>query len=93
MLDSGLVAEQRHGRERRYRLVPEELAEIYDWLSHYERFWEHPAPEARRAVCPGGRRMTVSITYQLYLPTSPDRVWAVLTDSAAIEEVADAERL
>jgi DNA-binding transcriptional ArsR family regulator len=41
LLDSGLVAEQRHGRERRYRLVPEELAEIYDWLSHYERFWGH----------------------------------------------------
>jgi uncharacterized protein YndB with AHSA1/START domain len=30
--------------------------------------------------------MTVSITYQLYLPTSPDRVWTVLTDSAAIEK-------
>jgi DNA-binding transcriptional ArsR family regulator len=41
LLDAGLVAEQRHGRERRYRLVPEELAEIYGWLSHYERFWTH----------------------------------------------------
>jgi DNA-binding transcriptional ArsR family regulator len=40
LLDAGLVAEQRHGRERRYRLVPEELAEIYDWLAHYQRFWK-----------------------------------------------------
>src|SRR6185436_19495305 len=40
LLDAGLVTEQRHGRERRYRLVPEELAELYGWLSHYERFWK-----------------------------------------------------
>lgn len=39
LLDAGLVSEQRHGRERRYRLVPEELAQIYDWLAHYQRFW------------------------------------------------------
>jgi DNA-binding transcriptional ArsR family regulator len=40
LLDAGLVAEERHGRERRYRLVPEELAEIYGWLAHYEHFWK-----------------------------------------------------
>jgi hypothetical protein len=40
LLDAGLVSEQRHGRERRYRLVPEELATIYGWLAHYERFWK-----------------------------------------------------
>jgi|SRR5215217_3990449 len=40
LLDAGLVAEQRRGRERRYRLVPEDLAAIYDWLAHYQRFWK-----------------------------------------------------
>jgi DNA-binding transcriptional ArsR family regulator len=40
LLDAGLVSEQRYGRERRYRLVPEELAQIYSWLAHYERFWK-----------------------------------------------------
>jgi DNA-binding transcriptional ArsR family regulator len=40
LLDARLVSEQRHGRERRYRLVPEELAAIYGWLAHYERFWK-----------------------------------------------------
>jgi DNA-binding transcriptional ArsR family regulator len=39
LLDAGLVSEHRFGRERRYRLVPEELAEIYGWLAHYQRFW------------------------------------------------------
>ncbi len=40
LLDAGLVAEQRHGRERRYRLAPERLNPVRQWLSHYERFWD-----------------------------------------------------
>ncbi|MEO8185456.1 MAG: metalloregulator ArsR/SmtB family transcription factor [Deltaproteobacteria bacterium] len=37
---AGLVTEQRHGRERRYRLAPEPLAPVRDWISHFERFWD-----------------------------------------------------
>jgi len=40
LLDAGLVAEQRHGRERRYRLVPARLSPVRDWIAHYERFWD-----------------------------------------------------
>lgn len=40
LLDVGLVAERRHGRERRYRLVPERLAPVREWIAHYERFWD-----------------------------------------------------
>ena len=40
LLDAGLVTEQRHGRERRYRLVPERLSPVRDWVAHYERFWD-----------------------------------------------------
>lgn len=40
LLDAGLVTEQRHGRERRYHLVPERLGPIRDWIAHYERFWD-----------------------------------------------------
>lgn len=40
LLDAGLVTEQRCGRERRYRLAPERLAPVRDWISHYERFWD-----------------------------------------------------
>lgn len=40
LLDAGLVTEQRHGRERRYRLVPEQLGPVRDWIAHYERFWD-----------------------------------------------------
>ena len=40
LLDSGLVTEQRHGRERRYHFVPERLGPVRDWIAEYEQFWD-----------------------------------------------------
>jgi hypothetical protein len=40
LLDAGLVTQQRHGRERRYRLVPARLGPVRDWIAHDERFWD-----------------------------------------------------
>jgi DNA-binding transcriptional ArsR family regulator len=34
-----LVAEEKRGRERLYRLRPETLAEVADWADGYRRFW------------------------------------------------------
>lgn len=35
-----LVSERRVGRQRIYRLEGEALAEVADWLAHYEQFWK-----------------------------------------------------
>jgi DNA-binding transcriptional ArsR family regulator len=40
LLDAGLVTEERHGRERRYHLVPARLGPVREWIAHYERFWD-----------------------------------------------------
>src|SRR6478672_7660779 len=40
LLDAGLVKEHRHGRERRYHLVPERLGPVREWIAHYEQFWD-----------------------------------------------------
>src|SRR5262245_56608231 len=40
LLDAGLVTEQRHGRERRYRLVPARLDPVRDWIALYGQFWD-----------------------------------------------------
>lgn len=37
---SGLVEDRKIGRETRYRLRPEPLFELRDWLAYYERFWD-----------------------------------------------------
>jgi DNA-binding transcriptional ArsR family regulator len=34
-----LVAVQKKGREHIYRLNPEPLQEVYDWIEHYTEFW------------------------------------------------------
>lgn len=37
--EAGLVAERRDGRHVLYRIVPNGLAPLIDWLGHYQVFW------------------------------------------------------
>ena len=50
LLDAGLVTEQRHGRERRYRLVSERLGPVRDWIALYERFWDDRLQRLQRQL-------------------------------------------
>ncbi|HWB00698.1 MAG TPA: metalloregulator ArsR/SmtB family transcription factor [Pirellulales bacterium] len=54
--DAGLVTEQRHGRERRYRLNPARLAPVRDWLAHYERFWDHHLQQLQKYLAKENKR-------------------------------------
>ncbi|MBA4018924.1 MAG: transcriptional regulator [Pirellula sp.] len=56
LLDAGLVTEQRHGRERRYRLVAARLAPVRDWLTHYERFWDHHLMQLQQHLAKDNRK-------------------------------------
>ncbi|WCN39615.1 ArsR/SmtB family transcription factor [Aneurinibacillus uraniidurans] len=38
--DAGLVSSQKVGRETRYRLQPEPLVELKQWLSFFEHYWD-----------------------------------------------------
>jgi DNA-binding transcriptional ArsR family regulator len=40
LAEAGLVSERKVGRETRYKLQPEPLLELKQWLSYYERFWD-----------------------------------------------------
>jgi DNA-binding transcriptional ArsR family regulator len=40
---AGLVAEERVGRERHYRLDARPLRAVADWTAHYEQFWQRHA--------------------------------------------------
>jgi len=35
----GLVSERRVGRQRMYRVNPERLRPIYDWVAPFEKYW------------------------------------------------------
>ncbi|MFJ7729494.1 ArsR/SmtB family transcription factor [Neobacillus sp. NPDC097160] len=41
LADAGLVKERKVGRETRYKLEPEPLVELKDWLQYFELFWEN----------------------------------------------------
>ena len=56
LLDARLVTEQRHGRERRYRLAAERLGPVRDWLAHYERFWDDHFGRLERHLGKGDAR-------------------------------------
>jgi DNA-binding transcriptional ArsR family regulator len=40
LLEAGLVRERRVGRQRLYRLEPTRLAEVHNWVSQFEQFWQ-----------------------------------------------------
>ena len=44
---AGLVAERRVGRARVYRLQPQGLREVRDWLAAYEHFWREKLQSLR----------------------------------------------
>lgn len=47
---AGLVTEQRLGRHRHYRLLPDRLRDVNDWLAGYQRFWAHRMDALRAYV-------------------------------------------
>ncbi|MEM9003699.1 MAG: metalloregulator ArsR/SmtB family transcription factor [Cyanobacteria bacterium P01_F01_bin.86] len=40
LCEVGLVVQRREGRQRFYRLNPEPLKQVADWVAYYERFWQ-----------------------------------------------------
>ena len=55
LLNAGLVTEQRQGRERHYRLLPERLGPVRDWIAHYERFWDNHLQRLQKQLSKGSK--------------------------------------
>jgi DNA-binding transcriptional ArsR family regulator len=55
LLDAGLVKEQRHGRERRFRLVPQRLSPVREWLAHYDQFWDDRLQRLQKLLSKKGK--------------------------------------
>ena len=56
LLDAGLVTEQRHGRERHYRLVPARLGPVRDWIAHSEQFWDDHLQRLQKYLTKGNEK-------------------------------------
>jgi DNA-binding transcriptional ArsR family regulator len=40
LCEAGLVEMRKSGRQRLYRLNPEPLKQVSDWINEYEQFWQ-----------------------------------------------------
>lgn len=45
--EAEIVSKRKAGRETKYRLNPEPLQEVKDWLSYYEKFWTEGAKKLK----------------------------------------------
>jgi DNA-binding transcriptional ArsR family regulator len=48
--EAELVSGHKVGREKRYRLQPETLKELKQWLSFYEQFWSNKLTKLKHVV-------------------------------------------
>jgi DNA-binding transcriptional ArsR family regulator len=48
--EAELVSGRKVGREKRYRLQPESLMELKQWLSFYEQFWHNKITKLKHVV-------------------------------------------
>jgi DNA-binding transcriptional ArsR family regulator len=44
----GIVTVRKRGKMRLYRLNPQELKPIHDWIKDYERFWTHQISQVKQ---------------------------------------------
>jgi DNA-binding transcriptional ArsR family regulator len=48
--DAALVTSHKVGRETRYKLQPEPLQQLKDWLTYFEQFWDNKLAALRNYV-------------------------------------------
>jgi DNA-binding transcriptional ArsR family regulator len=54
--EAELISGRKEGREKIYRLHPEPLTEVKQWLSYYEKFWSNKLSKLRHIVEENGDR-------------------------------------
>ncbi|TMW70350.1 ArsR/SmtB family transcription factor [Alteribacter natronophilus] len=50
LAEAELVSVRKAGREKRYRLEPEALNELREWLAWFDRFWDNKLEKLRHEV-------------------------------------------
>ena len=50
LTDAGLVVSRKNGREMRFKLQPEPLKEVQQWVSMFEKYWDDKLSSLRQYV-------------------------------------------
>jgi uncharacterized protein YndB with AHSA1/START domain/DNA-binding transcriptional ArsR family regulator len=77
--DAGLVVTRRRGREKLHYLNPVPIRLVHDrWVSKYTEAWTAGLADLKRDL-----EATVEKVFEIYIRTSPERLWQAITDPAA----------
>ena len=74
--DAGLVVTRRRGREKLHYLNPVPIRIVHDrWVSKYTEAWTAGLADLKRDL-----ESTVEKVFEIYIRTSPERLWRAITD-------------
>ena len=77
--DAGLVVSRRRGREKLHHLNPVPIRLVHDrWVSKYTEAWAAGLTELKRDL-----EASMEKVFEIYISTSPERLWAAITDAEA----------
>lgn len=77
--EAGLVVSRRQGREKLHFLNPVGIRQIHDrWVSKFTEPWAAGLIGLRDEL--EGTGMTTSKVFEIYIRTTPDRLWEAITD-------------
>jgi uncharacterized protein YndB with AHSA1/START domain/DNA-binding transcriptional ArsR family regulator len=77
--DAGLVVTRRRGREKLHYLNPVPIRLVHDrWVSKYTEAWTAGLADLKRDL-----EATMEKVFEIYIRTSPERLWQAITDPTA----------
>src|ERR1700743_758042 len=75
--EAGLVVTRRRGREKLHFLNPVPIRLVHDrWVSKYAEPWVSSLSDLKTRL-----EQTMEKIYEIYIRTTPERLWAAITDS------------
>ncbi len=82
LADAGLVVTRRRGREKLHFLNPVPIREVHDrWVGKYAEPWVAGLSDLKSRL-----EKTMEKVYEIYIRTTPERLWAAITDRETIAE-------
>jgi uncharacterized protein YndB with AHSA1/START domain/DNA-binding transcriptional ArsR family regulator len=81
---AGLITSTKVGRERRHYLNPIPIQQVYDrWVSKYAGAWSGALTRIKYELeDPSPMADTTTHVYEIFIRTTPERLWEALTDPA-----------
>lgn len=90
--EAGLIATRKSGREKLHYLNAVPIQMVYDrWVSKYSRGWARPLTELKYdleaiEMAETKTAETTKHVFEVYIKTTPERLWQALTDGSMTEK-------